>query len=151
MEFTKMTSVKLISDCLHLKFSFGKNSPAKCNGSTTCHKCSGNMFAKVGCLGKCREIRAQEIEAVQACRWLKEAGFPQYAQMYEDGHFPVNIASVEKEHDFLEKESLQPLVRRLNTLNKCAIMRVNTPATKKGVSRSVYSFQAPRGTFYTLS
>ncbi|XP_060065888.1 uncharacterized protein LOC132546194 [Ylistrum balloti] len=73
-----------------------------------------------------------EIEAVQACRWLKEAGFPQYAQMYDDGHFPVNIASVEKEHDFLEKDSLQPLVRRLNTLNKCAIMRVSTPTTKKG-------------------
>ncbi|XP_033742751.1 uncharacterized protein LOC117329118 isoform X2 [Pecten maximus] len=73
-----------------------------------------------------------EIEAVQACRWLKEAGFPQYAQMYDDGHYPVNIASVEKEHDFLEKDSLQPLVRRLNTLNKCAIMRVSTPTTKKG-------------------
>ncbi|OWF48936.1 uncharacterized protein LOC110452430 isoform X2 [Mizuhopecten yessoensis] len=73
-----------------------------------------------------------EIEAVQACRWLKEAGFPQYAQMYDDGHFPVNIASVEKEHDFLEKDSQQPLVRRLNTLNKCAIMRVSTPSTKKG-------------------
>lgn len=24
-----------------------------------------------------------EIEAVEACRWLKEAGFPQYAQMYD--------------------------------------------------------------------
>ena len=24
-----------------------------------------------------------EIEAVEACRWLKETGFPQYAQMYE--------------------------------------------------------------------
>mgnify|MGYP001550849564 CR=1 FL=1 len=24
-----------------------------------------------------------EIEAVEACRWLRAAGFPQYAQMYE--------------------------------------------------------------------
>ena len=24
-----------------------------------------------------------EVEAVEATRWLKEAGFPQYAQMYE--------------------------------------------------------------------
>ena len=24
-----------------------------------------------------------EIEAVEACKWLRAAGFPQYAQMYE--------------------------------------------------------------------
>lgn len=24
-----------------------------------------------------------EIEAIEACKWLRAAGFPQYAQMYE--------------------------------------------------------------------
>lgn len=69
-----------------------------------------------------------EIEAVEACRWLKEAGFPQYAQMYDDCQFPIDITSVEKDHDFLDRDSMQPLVRRLSTLNKCAVMRIGTPA-----------------------
>ncbi|KAK3599497.1 hypothetical protein CHS0354_006631 [Potamilus streckersoni] len=72
-----------------------------------------------------------EIEALEACRWLKETGFPQYAQMYEDGQFPVDIAAVEKDHDFLDKEDIQSLFRRLNTLNKCAIMKINAPTKKE--------------------
>lgn len=28
-------------------------------------------------------IRITEIEAAEACKWLRAAGFPQYAQMYE--------------------------------------------------------------------
>lgn len=28
-------------------------------------------------------IYVSEIEAAEACKWLKAAGFPQYAQMYE--------------------------------------------------------------------
>lgn len=74
----------------------------------------------------------EEIEAVEACRWLKEAGFPQYAQMYDDCQFPIDITSVEKDHDFLDRDSMQPLVRRLSTLNKCAVMRIGTPAKKLG-------------------
>lgn len=49
-----MTTVNLISDCLHLKFNFGKNS-----ARPTCHVCSSNMLAKVACLGQCGEARAQ--------------------------------------------------------------------------------------------
>ncbi|XP_061165174.1 rho GTPase-activating protein 7-like isoform X2 [Saccostrea echinata] len=74
----------------------------------------------------------EEIEAVEACRWLKEAGFPQYAQMYDDCQFPIDISSVEKDHDFLDRDSMQPLVRRLSTLNKCAVMRIGTPTKKLG-------------------
>ncbi|XP_052278825.1 uncharacterized protein LOC127877199 isoform X2 [Dreissena polymorpha] len=72
-----------------------------------------------------------EIEAIEACRWLRETGFPQYAQLYEDGQFPVDIDSVEKDHDFLDKEDIQSLFRRLNTLNKCAIMKIGTPTKKE--------------------
>ncbi|TDG46356.1 hypothetical protein AWZ03_007245 [Drosophila navojoa] len=32
---------------------------------------------------KMRERKIAEIEAVEACKWLRAAGFPQYAQMYE--------------------------------------------------------------------
>lgn len=28
-------------------------------------------------------IFVAEIEAIEACKWLRAAGFPQYAQMYE--------------------------------------------------------------------
>lgn len=34
-----------------------------------------------------------EIEAVEACRWLKEAGFPQYAQMYDGMYIYTGIAN----------------------------------------------------------
>lgn len=34
-----------------------------------------------------------EIEAVEACRWLKEAGFPQYAQMYDGMYIYAGIAN----------------------------------------------------------
>ncbi|KAK0088627.1 hypothetical protein PV325_011191 [Microctonus aethiopoides] len=30
-----------------------------------------------------RERKIAEIEAQEACKWLRAAGFPQYAQMYE--------------------------------------------------------------------
>ncbi|XP_063414652.1 rho GTPase-activating protein 7-like isoform X2 [Mytilus trossulus] len=79
---------------------------------------------------KLKPAKEVEVEAVEATRWLKEAGFPQYAQMYDDGQFPVDIISVEKDHDFLDRDSMQPLIRRLSTLNKCAIMRIVTPTRK---------------------
>ncbi|XP_006007833.1 stAR-related lipid transfer protein 13 [Latimeria chalumnae] len=74
----------------------------------------------------------QELEAKEACDWLRAAGFPQYAQLYEDSQFPIDIAAVKKDHDFLEKDLVEPLCRRLNTLNKCASMKldVNLPRKK---------------------
>ncbi|XP_055618249.1 stAR-related lipid transfer protein 13 [Toxorhynchites rutilus septentrionalis] len=67
-----------------------------------------------------------EIEAVEACRWLRAAGFPQYAQMYEDHQFPIEINDVAKDHPFLENDPLQSLYRRLHTLNRCANMHIDT-------------------------
>ncbi|XP_008271760.2 stAR-related lipid transfer protein 13 isoform X3 [Oryctolagus cuniculus] len=78
-----------------------------------------------------RERRLAEIEAKEACDWLRAAGFPQYAQLYEDSQFPINIVAVKKDHDFLEKELVEPLCRRLNTLNKCASMKLDVNFQRK--------------------
>ncbi|KAK3099831.1 hypothetical protein FSP39_010437 [Pinctada imbricata] len=132
MEISKMAAFKLLSDCLNRKLvTCAKKEGIETGGSLCSRSQSGNS------LNSCRSnhrtiLTAQEIEAVEACRWLKEAGFPQYAQMYEDAQFPVDVSAVEKEHDFLDRESMQPLVRRLSTLNKCAVMRIGTPAKKTG-------------------
>uniref|UniRef100_A0A8C0SSV1 StAR-related lipid transfer protein 13 n=1 Tax=Canis lupus familiaris TaxID=9615 RepID=A0A8C0SSV1_CANLF len=73
----------------------------------------------------------QEIEAKEACGWLRAAGFPQYAQLYEDSQFPINILAVKNDHDFLEKDLVEPLYRRLNTLNKCASMKLDVNFQRK--------------------
>uniref|UniRef100_A0A7N6A900 StAR-related lipid transfer protein 13 n=2 Tax=Anabas testudineus TaxID=64144 RepID=A0A7N6A900_ANATE len=72
-----------------------------------------------------------EIEAKEACDWLRAAGFPQYAQLYEDSQFPIDISSVKRDHDFLERDLVEPLCRRLNTLNKCASMKLDVSHPKK--------------------
>ncbi|XP_036379847.1 stAR-related lipid transfer protein 13 isoform X2 [Megalops cyprinoides] len=72
-----------------------------------------------------------EIEAKEACDWLRAAGFPQYAHLYEDSQFPIDISAVKKDHDFLDKDLVEPLCRRLNTLNKCASMKLDVSLPKK--------------------
>lgn len=37
----------------------------------------------IPCLSLSSSLFLAEIEAVEACKWLRAAGFPQYAQMYE--------------------------------------------------------------------
>uniref|UniRef100_A0A2S2QKM2 StAR-related lipid transfer protein 13 n=1 Tax=Sipha flava TaxID=143950 RepID=A0A2S2QKM2_9HEMI len=66
-----------------------------------------------------------EIEAKEACKWLRAAGFPQYAQMYEDFQFPIDVNGVQKDHPFLDLDSLQSLFRRLHALNRCANMKLD--------------------------
>ncbi|XP_071990504.1 stAR-related lipid transfer protein 13 isoform X2 [Engystomops pustulosus] len=73
----------------------------------------------------------QELEAKEACEWLRAAGFPQYAQLYEDSQFPIDIASVKRDHDFLDRDHVEPLCRRLNTLNKCASMKLDVNLQRK--------------------
>ncbi|XP_046296208.1 stAR-related lipid transfer protein 8 isoform X1 [Marmota monax] len=65
-----------------------------------------------------------ETEAKQACEWLRATGFPQYAQLFEEGSFPLDIGSVKKDHSFLDEDSLGALCRRLMTLNNCASMKL---------------------------
>uniref|UniRef100_A0A673J5D5 StAR-related lipid transfer protein 13-like n=1 Tax=Sinocyclocheilus rhinocerous TaxID=307959 RepID=A0A673J5D5_9TELE len=72
-----------------------------------------------------------EIEAKEACDWLRAAGFPQYVQLFEDSQFPIDISPVKKDHDFLDKDLVEPLCRRLNTLNKCASMKLDVNLPKK--------------------
>ncbi|XP_051902312.1 stAR-related lipid transfer protein 13-like isoform X1 [Hippocampus zosterae] len=75
----------------------------------------------------------QELEAKEACDWLRAAGFPQYVQLYEDSQFPINISAVKRDHDFLDRDLVEPLTRRLNTLNKSASMKLDlTQLRKKG-------------------
>uniref|UniRef100_A0A8C5XCB8 StAR-related lipid transfer protein 13 n=1 Tax=Microcebus murinus TaxID=30608 RepID=A0A8C5XCB8_MICMU len=76
-------------------------------------------------------LYVSEIEAKEACDWLRAAGFPQYAQLYEDSQFPINIVAVKNDHDFLEKDLVEPLYRRLNTLNKCASMKLDVNFQRK--------------------
>uniref|UniRef100_A0A667XN85 StAR related lipid transfer domain containing 13 n=1 Tax=Myripristis murdjan TaxID=586833 RepID=A0A667XN85_9TELE len=51
------------------------------------------------------------IEAKEACDWLRAAGFPQYAQLYEDSQFPIDISAVKRDHDFLDRDLVEPLCR----------------------------------------
>ncbi|KAM4595463.1 uncharacterized protein dlc1 isoform 2-T2 [Fundulus diaphanus] len=77
------------------------------------------------------EKKTAEIEAKEACTWLRAAGFPQYAQLYEDSQFPIDISSVTRDHDFLDRDAIEALCRRLNTLNKCALMRLEISPQRK--------------------
>ncbi|XP_048647755.1 rho GTPase-activating protein 7 isoform X1 [Marmota marmota marmota] len=77
------------------------------------------------------EKEKAEIEAKEACDWLRATGFPQYAQLYEDLLFPIDITSVKREHDFLDRDAIEALCRRLNTLNKCAVMKLEISPHRK--------------------
>ncbi|KAM9812572.1 stAR-related lipid transfer protein 13 isoform X2 [Syngnathus typhle] len=72
-----------------------------------------------------------ELEAKEACDWLRAAGFPQYAQLFEDSQFPIDISPVKRDHDFLDRDLVEPLYRRLNTLNKCASLKLDVNLPKK--------------------
>ncbi|KAM6356263.1 rho GTPase-activating protein 7-like [Alca torda] len=78
-----------------------------------------------------REKRLAEIEAREACDWLRAAGFPQYAQLFEDMQFPIDAKTVRKDHEFLDGDAIESLFRRLNTLNKCASMKVEIRRQRK--------------------
>ncbi|XP_069510399.1 rho GTPase-activating protein 7-like [Ambystoma mexicanum] len=72
-----------------------------------------------------------QIEAKEACDWLRAAGFPQYAQLFEDQQFPVDIDTVKHDHEFLDRDAFESLCRRLNALNKCATMKVEISRHRK--------------------
>ncbi|XP_009693154.1 PREDICTED: rho GTPase-activating protein 7-like [Cariama cristata] len=76
-------------------------------------------------------VRIAEIEAREACDWLRAAGFPQYAQLFEDMRFPIDVKTVREDHEFLDGDAIESLFRRLNTLNKCASMKVEISCQRK--------------------
>nr|XP_057942752.1 rho GTPase-activating protein 7 isoform X3 [Doryrhamphus excisus] len=80
-----------------------------------------------------RERRLWEIEAKEACDWLRAAGFPQYAQLFKDCRFPIDTELAKRDHRFLDKDALDSLCRRLITLNKSVEMRLDLPKPKHQV------------------
>uniref|UniRef100_A0A665UV34 Rho GTPase-activating protein 7 n=1 Tax=Echeneis naucrates TaxID=173247 RepID=A0A665UV34_ECHNA len=123
----------------HLELDLG-SVPAATQNSThlqgSATSATGPAFAlgakpKSGRTAGILEKERAEIEAKEACNWLRAAGFPQYAQFYEDAQFPIDISSVTRDHDFLDRDSIEALCRRLNTLNKCALMRLEISPQRK--------------------
>ncbi|XP_069724040.1 stAR-related lipid transfer protein 8 isoform X2 [Phaenicophaeus curvirostris] len=88
-------------------------------------------FKRAKCFTLLEDKKDAEIEAKKACEWLRAAGFPQYAQLYEDSLFPLDIAAVKKDHSFLDQDSLKSLCRRLMTLNTCASMKLEVHFQRK--------------------
>ncbi|XP_030649453.1 rho GTPase-activating protein 7 [Chanos chanos] len=72
-----------------------------------------------------------KIEAREACDWLRAAGFPQYAQLFKDCHLPIDIDLVKSDHEFLDKDSIDSLCRRLSTLNKSLEMKLELNRSKR--------------------
>ncbi|XP_030648261.1 stAR-related lipid transfer protein 13 isoform X2 [Chanos chanos] len=95
------------------------------------HRRSGLRLARIIARQQLLKKIERELEAKEACDWLRAAGFPQYAQLYEDSQFPVDISTVKRDHDFLDKDLVEPLCRRLNTLNKCASMKLDVSSPRK--------------------
>uniref|UniRef100_A0A8C3MT05 Uncharacterized protein n=1 Tax=Geospiza parvula TaxID=87175 RepID=A0A8C3MT05_GEOPR len=50
-----------------------------------------------------------ETEAREACDWLRAAGFPQYAQLFEDMQFPIDVKTVRRDHEFLDGDAIESL------------------------------------------
>ncbi|XP_048797090.1 rho GTPase-activating protein 7 isoform X1 [Lagopus muta] len=96
-----------------------------------CSAAPSGAKPKAGAMPVISEKEKAEIEAKEACDWLRAAGFPQYAQLYEDLLFPIDIALVKREHDFLDRDAIEALCRRLNTLNKCAVMKLEISPHRK--------------------
>ncbi|XP_062431609.1 rho GTPase-activating protein 7 isoform X2 [Rhea pennata] len=99
--------------------------------ASPCSVASSGAKPKAGAMPVISEKEKAEIEAKEACDWLRAAGFPQYAQLYEDLLFPIDITLVKREHDFLDRDAIEALCRRLNTLNKCAVMKLEISPHRK--------------------
>ncbi|XP_023224842.1 rho GTPase-activating protein 7-like isoform X2 [Centruroides sculpturatus] len=82
------------------------------------------------CFVSINHSKFTELQTLEACLWLRAAGFPQYAQMYEENQFPIDLRTVQADHSFLDEDSLQSLFRRLDTLNRCAKMKAIDSVTR---------------------
>uniref|UniRef100_A0A3B4YQE4 Si:dkeyp-23e4.3 n=1 Tax=Seriola lalandi dorsalis TaxID=1841481 RepID=A0A3B4YQE4_SERLL len=58
-----------------------------------------------------------EIEAKEACDWLRAAGFPQYVQLFKDCRFPVDIEWAKRDHYFLDKDALDSLCSLVSSVS----------------------------------
>ncbi|KAJ8969835.1 hypothetical protein NQ317_007708 [Molorchus minor] len=83
-----------------------------------------------------RTHKIAEIEAAEACKWLRATGFSpvcpairrrslaQYSilpgDLGEDMQFPIDVTTAAQDHPLLESDVLHSLFRRLQILNSCA-------------------------------
>jgi len=67
----------------------------------------------------------KELEALEACYWLKATGFAHYVKSYEDKKFPIALDMARKANSMLDEDSLVSLIKRLETLNECAQLLKN--------------------------
>uniref|UniRef100_A0A8C4MNI0 Rho GTPase-activating protein 7 n=1 Tax=Equus asinus TaxID=9793 RepID=A0A8C4MNI0_EQUAS len=140
----KKPDTMILTRKLDLCLAVGPAAGASCGGDSPRRKCHPALSSR--CLTFCafetlsEEARDRvarvswsggEIEAKEACDWLRATGFPQYAQLYEDLLFPIDISLVKREHDFLDRDAIEALCRRLNTLNKCAMMKLEISPHRK--------------------
>ncbi|KAF3841169.1 hypothetical protein F7725_007031 [Dissostichus mawsoni] len=65
---------------------------------------------------------------------MQAAGFPQYVQLFKDCRFPIDIEWAKRDHHFLDRDALDSLCRRLNTLNKCVEMRLEPRRSKRRIT-----------------
>ncbi|XP_068172571.1 stAR-related lipid transfer protein 13 isoform X2 [Antennarius striatus] len=127
---SKSTSNQPPRNCIRQQLD-GEECPSQDRTSASRSTSAGTKATKKTMFKKMTNAATIEIEAKEACDWLRAAGFPQYAQLFEDSQFPIDITPVKRDHDFLDKDLVEPLCRRLNTLNKCASMKLEVNLLKK--------------------
>lgn len=82
-----------------------------------------------------------ELEALEACYWLKATGFASYVKMYEERKFPIDVDMAKKSNNNLDDDSLQSLIKRLETLNKCAklLQQQSNGISKKSIHHTDFN------------
>ncbi|CAA84322.4 START domain-containing protein [Caenorhabditis elegans] len=75
-------------------------------------------------------LQLAERDAVDACSWLRKAGFSKYADQFEEGKLPI-VAS--KDPTLLEAD-LRALNRRIDVLNRCHTMKVDSVPMRRRIN-----------------
>uniref|UniRef100_A0A673KEW7 Si:dkeyp-23e4.3 n=1 Tax=Sinocyclocheilus rhinocerous TaxID=307959 RepID=A0A673KEW7_9TELE len=74
------------------------------------------------------------------------AGFPQYAQLFTDCCFPIDIDWAKSDHEFLDQDALDSFCRRLSTLNKCVEIKLELSRSKRREDEDLYAI-SPKWSF----
>ncbi|KAK3859088.1 hypothetical protein Pcinc_034762 [Petrolisthes cinctipes] len=88
------------------------------------------MTSEAGrCVG---QVKQTELEALEACKWLRAAGFPQYAQMYEELQFPLDLVCVGGTIPSRPRTLCRHSSGDIRALNRCARIRLDSARKNKG-------------------
>ncbi|UMM24269.1 hypothetical protein L5515_004581 [Caenorhabditis briggsae] len=90
-------------------------SASKNNGSKKEVTKRNNTFADFA-------LQLSERDALDACSWLRKAGFSKYADQFEEGKLPIKPS----QDPTLPETDLRSLNRRIEILNKCHTMKVDS-------------------------